>query len=93
MAFDLLTFLARALGGFEVSGIEAKTSAWLAEKGDEYPDLKSRTDALAAWLGATLEESLPELDPATMKNTLAGIAADVVHGTAGVDPGSWQGGG
>jgi len=91
MAFDLLTFLSRALGGFDVAGIDAKAQAWLTEKGSEYPDLKERADALAAWLGATLNEASPELDPEQMRGTLLGIAQDVVRGTSGVNYDSWRG--
>ena len=93
MAFDLLTFLSKVIGGLDMPNLEAKVQTWLDEKGSEYPDLKDRTEAHAAWISATLAEAEPELDPATMKNTILGVAADIVHGTAGVDPGAWQGGG
>lgn len=92
MAFDLLTFLGKFLSGFSVPDIGEKVQAWLEEKGAEYPDLKDRTAALAAWLEVTLADAEPELDPATAKNTLLGIASDIVHGVAGVDPGAWHGG-
>jgi len=92
MIFDLLTFLRTILAGFNVSGIEEQALAWLKEKGEEYPDLRSRTDALAAWLGTTLAEASPNIDPDKMRDTLWGIASDVVHGTAGIDPAAWQGG-
>ena len=89
--FDLLKFLQAVLGGFSIPGIEDRAVAWLKEKGDEYPDLRSRTDALAAWLQETLAESEAGLDPTAMRDTLYGIASDVVHGTAGVSRTSWQG--
>jgi truncated hemoglobin YjbI len=87
MKFDLLAFLTNVLGGFDVPGIEEKAVAWLKEKGAEYPDLRERADAFASYLSATLAEV--DLDPSTMKDTLWGIASDVVHGTAGVDPKAW----
>lgn len=89
--FDLLTFLEKMLGGLDVPDIGLRASAWLKEKGDEYPDLRSRTDALAAWLAATIAEAEPELDPAQMRDTLWGIASDVVNGTAGISKSSWKG--
>jgi hypothetical protein len=91
MAFDLLKFLSAIFGGLNIPGIEEKALAWLKEKGTQYPDLEQRTEALADWLTVTLKEASPELDPATMRNTIDGVAADIVHGTAGVDPGAWQG--
>lgn len=90
--FDLLSFLTRVLGGFGIPGIEETVLNWLHEKGDDYPDLRERTDALAIWLETTLAESAPNLEPETMRNTLKGIAADVIYGNAGVDPKSWMGG-
>ena len=93
MAFDLLKFFSTIFGGLNIPGIQEKAIAWLRAEGAEYPDLQARTDALAAWLTTTLAEASPELDPATMANTIKGIASDIVHGTAGVDPGAWQGGG
>ena len=90
--FDLLLFLQRVLGGLDIPGIEDRAVAWLKEKGDEYPDLRLRTDALAAWLQETIAESATNLDPTTMRDTLWGIASDVVHGTAGTDRAAWMGG-
>jgi len=91
-AFDLLTFLSHIFGGLDIPGIEEKAIAWLKEEGAEYPDIQSRTDALEAWLRKTISEAEPELDPATMANTIKGIAADIAHGTVGVDPKAWLGG-
>lgn len=91
MGFALLSFLNTMLGGLNVP--EARVLAWLKDKGAEYPDAQERTDALAAWLTETLAEVGSGLDPATMVNTIKGIAADIIHGTAGVDPDAWQGGG
>jgi hypothetical protein len=88
---NLLSFLTKVLGGLDIPGIEEKAVSWLKEKGVEYPDLRERADAFASWLSATISEA--ELDPATMKDTLWGIASDVVHGTAGVDPEAWSLGG
>ena len=89
MGFDLLEFVAGMLGGLNLDDISAKASAWLREKGAEYPDIKDRTDALEAYLKGTLIESTPNLDPARLANTIKGIASDIVNGTAGVDPDSW----
>lgn len=86
MSFNLLGFLTAFLGGLDIPHVERNAVGWLETKGAEYPDLKERADALAAWLGTTISEAAPELDPASMANTLKGIAADVVHGAAGVDP-------
>lgn len=91
MGFDLLKFLTGMLGGLDVGAISTLANEWLLEKGKEYPDLKGRTDALAAYLGETLAETTPTLDPAQLANTIKGIAADIVGGTAGVDPDSWGG--
>jgi len=93
VGFDLFAFLTTILGGINVNEIGTELTTWLNTKGKEYPDLQSRTDALATWLQKTLGEIAPELDPATMANTIKGIAADIVHGTAGVDPGAFHGGG
>jgi hypothetical protein len=90
--FELVAFLERFLGGLNIPGIESRAISWLEEKGQEYPDVKERTDALAAWLSTTISEAHPALDVTTMKNTLYGIAQDVINGTAGVDRGSWMGG-
>ena len=92
MAFDLFSFLSKLLSGLAVGGLDARVLDWLNQKGQEYPDLKDRTDALAAFITQVVTEATPELDPATMANTIKGIAADIVHGQAGVDPASWQGG-
>lgn len=92
MGFDLLSFLTLILGGLNVQGLDQKIAAWLAAEGVKYPDLRDRADALAAWISQTLQASIPNLDPVAMKDTLWGIASDIVHGTAGVDPGAWQGG-
>lgn len=86
MSFNILGFLTGFLSGLDIPHIESSAVAWLETKGAEYPDLKDRTDAFAAWLQTTIAEAAPELDPATMANTLKGIAEDIVHGAAGVDP-------
>lgn len=91
MGFDILTFLTKILGGLDVPGLDQKAAAWLTDKGAEYPDIKDRADALAAFLSDTLTELAPELDPAKMRNTLIGIARDVVSGAAGVDHDAWRG--
>ena len=91
MSFNLLDFLARALGGLNISGIEARVQAWLETQGQEYPDLKERTAALAAWLKEVVAES--DFDPGTMRDTLYGVASDIIRGMSGVDHGAWQGGG
>jgi hypothetical protein len=93
MAFDLLSFLSTVFGGLNLPGIQDKVVAWLKEEGEEYPDLQEKADALAAWLATTLAEIAPELDPATLMNTIEGIATDIVRGASGVDPDAWQGGG
>lgn len=92
MGFDILTFLTKILGGLDVPGLDAKAAAWLTEKGAEYPDIKDRADALAAYLHDTLTQLAPELDPDKMRNTILGIARDIVSGDTGVDPGAWHGG-
>lgn len=92
MAFNLLQFLGLIFGGLNVPGIQEKITAWLAAEGAQYPDLRTRTDALAAWLAKTLSEAAPNLDPVAMKDSLWGIASDIVHGTSGVDPDAWRGG-
>jgi hypothetical protein len=91
-SFDILTFLSHIFGGLNVPGIEERAVAWLKEEGAEYPDVQSQTDALAAWITKTLTEANPELDPATMANTIKGAASDIIHRTAGVDPEAWLGG-
>lgn len=92
MAFDIITFLTSIfVRGLNVPGLDEKATAWLAEKGAEYPDIKDRADALATYLHDTLTELAPELDPDKMRNTLIGIARDVVSGAAGVDHGAWHG--
>jgi len=93
MGFDLLKFLSNVLGGINTTEIGGEITAWLRDKGAEYPDLQDRTDALEAWILKTLSETAPELDQATMANTVKGIAKDIVIGTAGVDPGAFHGGG
>lgn len=90
MAFNLLAFLNGILGGLKVDGIQEKAVAWLKQAGTDYPDVKDRTDALEAWLRATVAEASPALDPASMEATIKGIAADIVKGTAGVDPDAWM---
>lgn len=91
MGFSLLTFLEKVLGFVSLPDLEAEATAWLSEHGEEYPDINDRADALAAFLSKTLKESAPELDPAKMKNTILGVARDVVSGDAGVDHDSWGG--
>ena len=88
MSFDILTLLTKILGVVDVPGLDAKAAAWLSEKGAEYPDIKDRADALAAYLHDT--QLAPELDPDKMRNTLIGIARDIVSGDAGVDHSAWQ---
>ena len=83
--FNILAFLQSFLGGLDVPDIELKAVQWLQAKGQEYPDLEDRTDALADFLKSTIAEAQSGLDPATMANTLKGIAADVVNGNAGID--------
>jgi hypothetical protein len=89
--FDFLSFLDMVRGALDLPEIKDQATAWLNEKGAEYPDLDERAKALATWLGTTIDEANVGLDPATMRATLLGIANDVVKGQAGVDPGAWQG--
>lgn len=91
MGFDILTLLTKIRGWLDVPGLDAKAAAWLSEHGAEYPDIKDRADALAAYLHDTLTQLGPELDPAKMRHTLLGIARDVVSGDAGVDYGASHG--
>ena len=91
MAFDILKFLETIFAGFNVADIEAKVLAWLQDEGAKYPDLTDRINALAAWITQVLLEAAPSLVLSTMKNTIVGIAMDIVHGTAGVDPSAWTG--
>lgn len=89
--FDALSWLEHVMAVLDVPAIQGKINAWLAA--NDYPDLTQRAAALTAWLTQTLAEADKELDPATMKATIEGIAKDLVSGAAGVDPKSWQGGG
>jgi hypothetical protein len=92
MNFDLLAFLKTVLGGLNVNDIETRVLAWLKDAEAKYPDLRDRVDALVAWLTSTLAEVIPALVLTSMKDTIWGIASDIIHGTAGVDPKSWEGG-
>jgi len=89
---DILTFFSRLLGGLDIPGIESRAVSWLKEQGSKYPDLAERADALATWLQTTIAEATPGLAQEAITNTAKGIATDIVNGTAGVDPGAWQGG-
>lgn len=91
MGFDLLEFVTKMIGGLDVEEISARATAWLRDKGAKYPDLNDRALALETYLKETLAETAPSLDPAALVNTIKGIAADIVHGTAGVDNDSWLG--
>jgi hypothetical protein len=89
---DILTIVARLLSGLNVTSIESRAVSWLREQGETYPDLAAKTDALAAWISQTIAEATPNLDPSVIANTAKGIAQDIMNGTAGTDPGAWQGG-
>jgi hypothetical protein len=86
--FDLTTFLVKILGGAGIAGIEQSVIGKLTELTTAFPDLRDRTEALARWLGEVLA---PTMDVAAMRDTLWGIASDIVHGTAGSDPKAWTG--
>jgi hypothetical protein len=70
--------------GIDVKAVED----FLARSAAQFPDLKSRTDALAAFL----ESQVTNL-PVNVAATLKGLAADIAAGVSGVDPNAWKGSG
>jgi hypothetical protein len=90
---DLLTIITSLLGGLNVTDAGGKAAAWLNEFGAGYPDVRSRTDAMTAWLMGVVAEAKPELDPQKLRDTLWGVASDIVNGAAGIDPGAHHGAG
>jgi hypothetical protein len=49
-------------------------------------------DALVAQMAAFIESHLsPHIDTSKLLATIQGVAADLVHGTSGVDPDAWSG--
>jgi len=91
VAFNIFTFLSTLLGGLDVPDLETKVVAWLENEAAKFPDLTARIKALEEWITAELEAVIPQLVLSTMKNTIFGIATDIIHGTATVDPGAWKG--
>ena len=88
--FDIVSFLTPFFSGHGVPHLAAEADKWFAEKGQDYPDLRDRTEALAAFLRGEVEKA--GLDAAKMKDTLWGLASDVSNGRGGVDKQAWQGG-
>lgn len=86
--FNLLKFLAAALGGFGVNGIEAAAMAKLKEIAAGSPEFQDQINQLADWISLQLA---PTHDVTKMRNTILGIATDIVYGTAGKDPSAWLG--
>lgn len=86
MGFDLLSFLSSLLGGIDVGSLEARGQTWLEEHVADYPDLDTAKEALSAFLTAELQAAKPELDAAKIKDTIYGVASDIIRGSAGVDP-------
>lgn len=86
MLFDISKFIALWFVGAGIA--EARVVAKLKELAAQIPDLRARIDALAAWISTTLA---PTHNVNAMKDTIWGIASDLVHGTAGTDPDSWGG--
>jgi hypothetical protein len=86
MAFVIGDVLAKILTGWGLN-----LAAVLAEAERikaQFPDLAARIEALEAWLRTQVS---PNLDPATIANTIRGIAADIVSGMSGVDSDAWRG--
>lgn len=84
--FDLVKFLSTWMSGVGLDHEAVK--AKLAELAVQFPDLEQRTIEMAAWLEQALA---PVHDVEGMKNTILGIAQDLVHGTSGQDPNAWSG--
>jgi hypothetical protein len=86
--FQLLKFLAAALGGFGVNGIEAQAVAELKKIAASTPEIQDQINTLEKWI---TDKLAPTHDVARMRSTILGIATDIVHGTAGKDPSAWMG--
>ncbi len=86
MSFNLGTFLATWFAGIGIDAEAAK--AKLAEIAAQYPDAELQIAALSSWLEIQLA---PTHDVEGMRNTILGIARDIVQGTAGQDPSAWSG--
>ena len=84
--FDFLTFLSTWLAGIKLD--QAAIQKKLDELAVQYPDAAERAKALATWLEQLLA---PVTDVAALRNTLQGIAQDIVSGKAGVDPNAGAG--
>lgn len=86
MGFSIASFVGAWLGSVE--GIDKRIADFLKSNADKYPDTAALSDALAQWLHSELEPYFPV---STSLSTLKGIAADIVNGTAGIDPDAWMG--
>jgi hypothetical protein len=89
--FDLLSFLTKLLSGLDVDVIESDAKDWLATKGQEYPDLKDKSDALSAYLSERFAAVKPELDPAKIASTIKALVPELLSGETGIDPNAHHG--
>ena len=75
----------------EALGIpQEKAVAALKELAIKHPDEAERAQAIEDLIR---EYATPALDPAALKATVAGIAADISSGQTGFDPDAWAGSG
>jgi len=86
MAFSIDETLKRILA--ELGIAEAAAIAKLEEVIKNYPDIAGQVGALRDLL---LSLASGTLDPAKIRNTLEGVAKDLLTGRTGVDPGAWTG--
>ena len=87
MAFTIAGVLIKALGEFGVAGLAQQVQDFLVKAEQSYPDAADRIKAVETFLKTQLQD---KIDVVAMEQTLAGLAADLVRGTAGVDPKGWM---
>jgi len=91
MGFDILSLLSKLLGGIDTDSLESRGQEWLDVHGAEYPDAAALKQALSEFIATELAAAKPGLDPETIKDTIYGVASDILRGNAGVDPNAHHG--
>ena len=89
--FDLLSLIQKLIGGVDAAAINARATEWLSVNSTNYPDTKSLSDGLASFLTAELLAADPELSAEKLRDTIYGVASDIIRGKAGVDPNAHHG--